>query len=120
MGSKELRKIVGPDIVIVIAGNKCDLERQRQVTAEEAQKYAESVGATHFPTSAKLGRGVEQAFMDLTKKMLAKKPADDTGKRRRNMLDDEPIGGSSSAPRKGQLRVVSDDEIAQKKEGGCC
>ena len=25
---KELRKIVGSDIIIVVAGNKCDLERQ--------------------------------------------------------------------------------------------
>ena len=35
---KELRKIVGPDIAIVIAGNKCDLEKQRNVDHEEAVK----------------------------------------------------------------------------------
>ena len=33
---KELRKIVGNDIIIVIAGNKIDLEKQRNVTEEEA------------------------------------------------------------------------------------
>jgi len=36
---KELRKIVGPDISIVIAGNKCDLEKDRNVDHEEAVKY---------------------------------------------------------------------------------
>lgn len=35
---KELRKIVGPDISIVIAGNKSDLEKQRNVDHDEAVK----------------------------------------------------------------------------------
>ena len=34
---KELRKIVGNDIVIVIIGNKCDLEKERRVNEEEVQ-----------------------------------------------------------------------------------
>ena len=34
---KELRSIVGPDIVIMIAGNKIDLERKRTVTTDEAE-----------------------------------------------------------------------------------
>lgn len=33
---KELRKIVGTGIAIAIAGNKCDLEKSRAVTQEEA------------------------------------------------------------------------------------
>lgn len=44
---KELRKIVGADIVLCIAGNKCDMEKQRQVPETEAEQYAESVGAFH-------------------------------------------------------------------------
>lgn len=37
---KELRKIVGNDIVIAIAGNKVDLEKNRKVNEEEAARYA--------------------------------------------------------------------------------
>ena len=37
---KELRKIVGNDIVIAIAGNKIDLEKNRKVNEEEATRYA--------------------------------------------------------------------------------
>jgi Ras-related protein Rab-21 len=37
---KELRKIVGSNISIVIAGNKGDLERQRAVSIEEATRCA--------------------------------------------------------------------------------
>ena len=33
---KELRKIVGNDIVIAIAGNKLDLEKNRKVNEQEA------------------------------------------------------------------------------------
>merc|ERR1719478_1918392 len=65
---KELRKIVGPDIVIVIAGNKCDLEKQRNVDHEEAVKYAESVGAQHFLTSAKQNKNLDKVFVELTKR----------------------------------------------------
>jgi Ras-related protein Rab-21 len=35
---KELRKIVGNDIVIVIAGNKIDMEKNRNVKREEAEE----------------------------------------------------------------------------------
>eukprot|EP00761_Pharyngomonas_kirbyi_P013629 gb/GECH01013658.1/.p1 GENE.gb/GECH01013658.1/~~gb/GECH01013658.1/.p1 ORF type:complete len:223 (+),score=51.94 gb/GECH01013658.1/:1-669(+) len=69
---KELRGIVGNDIVLCIAGNKCDL-RNHQVKQSEYQQYAKSVGAEHFMTSAKANKGVEEAFLSLTKRMLKKK-----------------------------------------------
>ncbi len=48
-------------------GNKVDLERNRVVSLAEAEKYAESVEAKHFSTSAKLNKGVNEIFLDLTK-----------------------------------------------------
>merc|ERR1712194_970290 len=58
-------------LCLTIVGNKIDLERQsRAVESEEARKYAESVGAAHIEVSAKTGKGVENVFLDLTKKML--------------------------------------------------
>jgi len=70
--TKELRKMVGDKtkICLTIVGNKLDLERNRVVSVEEATKYASSVGATFFETSAKTGRGVEDVFVFLTKTML--------------------------------------------------
>ncbi|CAE7773818.1 RAB21, partial [Symbiodinium microadriaticum] len=62
---KELRKIVGNDIAIAIAGNKIDLEKNRHVNEREALDYAASVGAQHFHTSAKSNRGLEEVFNDL-------------------------------------------------------
>ncbi|CAH0482323.1 unnamed protein product [Peronospora belbahrii] len=69
---RELRRIVGDDISICIAGNKSDLHRNRKVPVEEAKKYAESVGAAYFDTSAKLNRGLEDVFVELTRRMLSR------------------------------------------------
>ncbi|KAG7391628.1 Ras- protein Rab-21 [Phytophthora pseudosyringae] len=69
---RELRRIVGDDIAICIAGNKSDLHRNRKVPEDEARRYAESVGAAHFDTSAKLNRGLEDVFVELTRRMLSR------------------------------------------------
>eukprot|EP00227_Mantoniella_beaufortii_P013772 CAMPEP_0197581608 /NCGR_PEP_ID=MMETSP1326-20131121/5075_1 /TAXON_ID=1155430 /ORGANISM="Genus nov. species nov., Strain RCC2288" /LENGTH=175 /DNA_ID=CAMNT_0043145543 /DNA_START=284 /DNA_END=807 /DNA_ORIENTATION=- len=72
---KELRKMAGKDIVLVLAGNKIDMERNRQVTNEDAEAYSASVDAQLFSTSAKLNRGVEQAFLNIAKRLIARKAA---------------------------------------------
>ena len=36
---KELRKMVGNDIVVVLAANKLDLERNRKVEVGDAERY---------------------------------------------------------------------------------
>ncbi len=49
----------GPqDIVIALAGNKCDHEPNREVKKDEAERFAEEIGALFFETSAKDGNGV--------------------------------------------------------------
>jgi len=68
---KELRKILGNNVTLCIVGNKSDLERSRTVDASEADSYASSVGAKHYLTSAKLNKGLEELFLDLTKRMLS-------------------------------------------------
>ncbi|DAZ96139.1 TPA: hypothetical protein N0F65_008718 [Lagenidium giganteum] len=94
---KELRRIVGDDIDISIAGNKVDLHRNRKVNEEDAKKYAESVGAAHFNTSAKLNRGLEDVFVELTKRMLTRTAS----KKKTSALiaNDEPARSASPAGR---------------------
>lgn len=71
---KELRKMLGKDIVLVIAGNKMDLEKNRQVSLAEAEQYAKEVGARHFSTSAKLNKGINEMFIDLTTRSCFRSP----------------------------------------------
>lgn len=49
--------------MLALAANKSDLERSRQVKQADVEAYAASIGAALFGTSAKLNKGVEQAFM---------------------------------------------------------
>ena len=67
---KELRKVVGNDIKITIAGNKCDMVKARQVDEKEAEEFAQQVGATHLLTSAKANKNVDEAFLDITRRIL--------------------------------------------------
>mmetsp|Transcript_11075 Transcript_11075/g.22072 ORF Transcript_11075/g.22072 Transcript_11075/m.22072 type:complete len:208 (+) Transcript_11075:60-683(+) len=108
---KELRKIVGNDINIVIAGNKIDLERNRQVDEKEVMEYARSVNATHFYTSAKQNIGLEECFTDLATKMVARKK-DKFGAGVAGL--GVPKGG------KNKLLVVDDAEPKAKGSGGGC
>ena len=61
---------VGPDIVITIAANKCDLEKERSVPEAVIAAYAQQVGASYFNTSAKTGSGLDKAFQDIGRRTL--------------------------------------------------
>uniref|UniRef100_A0A0X3NPX2 Ras-related protein Rab-13 n=1 Tax=Schistocephalus solidus TaxID=70667 RepID=A0A0X3NPX2_SCHSO len=50
------------DVERMLLGNKCDMSSQRQVTEEEARRYAESNGIRFLETSAKDGLNVNEAF----------------------------------------------------------
>lgn len=62
--------MLGDDIMIALAGNKCDMEKGRHVDKEMALAYTASVGGSHHLTSAKSGAGVTEAFTELLKRAL--------------------------------------------------
>ncbi|CAL1694309.1 unnamed protein product [Somion occarium] len=66
---RELQRQADPSIVIALCGNKADLAARRQVTQEEAQKYAEEEGLMWGETSAKTGEGVADIFTAIAKKL---------------------------------------------------
>ncbi|XP_031491989.1 ras-related protein Rab11D-like [Nymphaea colorata] len=60
---EELRSHADKNIVIILAGNKCDLEDQRVVPAEDAQEFAQREGLFFLETSALNATNVESAFL---------------------------------------------------------
>lgn len=115
---KELRKIIGDDICLCICGNKMDMEKHRHVSHEEAEAYAASVGANHFNTSAKLNRGIDEMFLDLSKRMLQAKGKGGGGS------GGASSRGSSRRSRRSEIQVVADDDEPGggdgKKASNCC
>jgi len=79
----ELRSHAGDEITVVIVGNKCDREIDRQVPEEEALEWAKKYNAVHFNTSAKSGKGIEEAFQYLAKELYRKKDSKDKKKKLR-------------------------------------
>jgi hypothetical protein len=72
----ELQTVLGNDLLIAVACNKCDLSSRREVSMEQAQEFAASLGATLFETSAKTNQGVEELFLDLSAKLLQRSEGD--------------------------------------------
>lgn len=99
---KELKRMLGAEIILVIAGNKIDLEEQRTVMEDDAVAYAESVGAHYFETSAKNNDNVEEVFVELTRLMV--QHAQQTNQKQRTMNQQQF----------GQRRLIVEDSL----EGG--
>ncbi|GAB0092940.1 ras-related protein Rab-4B [Sergentomyia squamirostris] len=80
----DARTLASPNIVILLVGNKKDLEEEREVTFLEASTFAQENELIFLETSAKTGENVEEAFLKCSKTILAKI---ETGE-----LDPERIG----------------------------
>lgn len=59
---EELRGHADKNIVIILIGNKCDLESQRAVPTEDAKEFAQKEGLFFLETSALEATNVESAF----------------------------------------------------------
>lgn len=61
----DLRRQADPSLVILLCGNKADMESQRQVPRELAEQYAKEEGLLFAEASAKSGQGVSEVFIEL-------------------------------------------------------
>jgi len=66
-------------VPMVLAGNKCDLEDERQVTRAEGVDLAKSFACPFFETSAKSRLNVEEAFYQLVREIRADTGGKDEG-----------------------------------------
>ena len=64
----EARQNVGPNVLIILIGNKLDEENKREVKKEDAQKFAENEKLDGFiETSAKSGENARIIFLRTAK-----------------------------------------------------
>eukprot|EP00271_Cylindrocystis_brebissonii_P023478 TRINITY_DN9761_c0_g1_i1.p1 TRINITY_DN9761_c0_g1~~TRINITY_DN9761_c0_g1_i1.p1 ORF type:complete len:214 (+),score=41.60 TRINITY_DN9761_c0_g1_i1:357-998(+) len=109
---KELQQMAPAGIQLGIAANKIDLDKNGAIDLDEARSYAEEIGATFTPTSAKQNTGVEEAFVDLARRL-------------RHARKGVSANASSSSPapvgrRKGVVVVDELPRIPPPKQGQCC
>jgi len=91
----ELKRQGDPDTLIALAGNKCDCEKERQVSSDEAREFAEQDGLVFMETSAKTGINVKEIFEEMARRM----PRDEHDSEKLE------VGGSGGS---------------DKASGGCC
>ncbi len=67
---EQLKESGEENMIIGIAGNKCDLFQEEEVSEEEGKKFAKSIGAVFKLTSCKESIGIDELFEECGKKFL--------------------------------------------------
>ncbi|XP_066931322.1 ras-related protein Rab-4B-like [Clytia hemisphaerica] len=68
----DARTLASPNIVIILLGNKKDLDADREVTFLEASRFAQENELMFLETSAMSGENVEEAFLKCSRTILTK------------------------------------------------
>jgi len=93
---------------IIIVGNKCDLEHEREVTTAEGEALAQSMSCKFIETSAKTRKNVENAFFDIVREI------------RRYNKEMNSYGGSGAPGGSNGPKHEMDMGGEGGKERGCC
>jgi Ras-related protein Rab-22 len=108
---KEVKEHGPENIVLGIAGNKCDLYEKEEVNENTAREFAQSIGAIFALTSAQNNSGINELFRDVGNKYL--------DPNFQQKLEDE----KEEKNQEGQTNIVLDkkeaEKPAKKKKGFC-
>ena len=85
----DLKAAADKKLSIIIIGNKCDLEDQREITKEQGEEKAKSFGFSFIETSALSGENLEKGFEMLIKEIYQKYKVEQRGG------DDMDLGGGA-------------------------
>lgn len=105
----QLKENGDKNIVLGIAGNKCDLYEQEGVPEAEAREFAESIGAIYELTSAQNNTGINELFVDVGNKYI-------DPNFQQKLRDANENNGED--PKKGNIKLG--DSGTKKEKGKCC
>ena len=104
----ELIKAKHEHPVMVMAGNKCDLEEQRAVATDVAKQKAAEWNAPFFETSAQSDINVTELFEAIARELVKGQ----TGAAKVENKPAEPTAAAAAS-------TTSNDTKKEEKEGGC-
>ena len=67
---EQFRQLASPNAVILLVGNKADLEDQRQISTDTAEQFAHDNLLNYSETSAVNGKNILEVFQRLTKEIF--------------------------------------------------
>ena len=105
----DLKNSSDKKITILLIGNKCDLEDQRQVKLEEGQEKAKAFNLAFLETSAFNGQNLDKAFEMMIKEVYNKNHQEN---------EDELLGELGSGTASKGLDLTSKNVAPKKKN--CC
>ena len=100
----ELISSCNKEVTIMLIGNKCDLEDQREISKEQGEEKAKSFGFSFLETSAFSGENLENGFKMLIEEIYQKYKVEQKGS------DDINLNGGA-----GEIKIGK-----MKKKKKCC
>ena len=89
-----IKEEVTSKVVIILVGNKIDLEKKRQVQTDEGEQIAEEFDMPFFECSALTGENINSAFETLAKKLVEVKAK---AKQHGEQLKQNKVGGEKKS-----------------------
>ena len=106
---EEARQHGQSNMVIMLIGNKNDLEHRRAVTTEEGKAFAAANGLIFMETSAKTAHNVETAFLKTAEEIL-----------RKIMSGEIDASNESHGIKVGMAASAQFPGIKNQPSGNCC
>ncbi|EHK15837.1 secretion-related small GTPase [Trichoderma virens Gv29-8] len=83
----DVRAERGNDVIIVLVGNKTDLNDKREVTTQQGEEEAKRQGLRFVETSAKLGHNVQNLFKRIAQALPGMEGSDAAAQATNQMID---------------------------------
>ncbi|KAL8127491.1 ras-related protein Rab11D [Apium graveolens] len=111
---EELRGHADKNIVIILLGNKNDLEDQRAVPTDDAKEFAQKEGLFFLETSALQSTNVEDAFMTVLTGIF------NVVNKKTLVANNDQSNGNSASLASKQILVPGPGQETPPKKGMCC
>ena len=99
---------------IVLVGNKCDLEENREVSTEEGQQLADLYGILFFETSAKTEYNVKEVFNESSQEIAKRIDSNFYD------LNDDTCGIKIVGNKNSNNKILNNVKTSDNKKKSCC